>query len=96
MSFSLLLSGFPGCTVVKNSPANAGYLSSIRGSGRLPGVENGNPLQYSYLENSMDRRSLVDYGAWDHKESDTHMHARYCYLIHTSLLLRDTHSLVGT
>ena len=36
---------------VKNLPANAGELGSIPGSGRHPGEGNGNPLQYSYLEN---------------------------------------------
>ena len=50
--------GFPAGTVVKNSTANAGDVSSIPGSGRSPGEGNGNPLQYSCLENSMDR------GAW--------------------------------
>ena len=53
--------GFPGGTAVKNQPANAGNIRdacSIPGSGRSPGVGNGNPLQYSCLENSMDR------GAW--------------------------------
>ena len=47
--------------VVKNPPASAGDLGdagSISGSGRFPGVGNGNPLQYSFLENPMDR------GAW--------------------------------
>ena len=44
--------------VVKNSPANAGDLGSIPGSGRSPGGGHGNPLQYSYLENPKDR------GAW--------------------------------
>ena len=44
--------------MVKNPPANAGDLSLIPGSERSPGIENGNPLQYSCLENSMDR------GAW--------------------------------
>ena len=42
--------GFPGGMVVKNPPANAGDtrdMSSIPGWGRCPGVENGNPLQYS-------------------------------------------------
>ena len=50
--------GFP---VVKNLPANTGEardMGSISELGRSPGVGNGNPLQYSYLENSMDR------GAW--------------------------------
>ena len=49
--------GFLG-VVVKNPPANAGDgrdLGSIPGSGRSPGEGNGNPLQYSCLENSMDR-----------------------------------------
>ena len=44
--------------MVKNPPANAGDardLGSIPGSGRFPGEGNGNPLQYSCLENSMDR-----------------------------------------
>ena len=45
--------------MVKNPPANAGDLrdvGSIPGSGRSPGVGNGNSLQYSRLENSMERR----------------------------------------
>ena len=44
--------------MVKNPPANAGDIGdvgSILGSGRSPGVENGNPFQYSYLKNSMDK-----------------------------------------
>ena len=49
--------GFPGDAVVKNLPANAGDAGSIPGSGRSS-RGNGNPLQYSCLENSMDR------GAW--------------------------------
>ena len=45
---------FPGGSEVKASASNAGYLSSIPGSGRSPGEGNGNPLQYSCLENPMD------------------------------------------
>ena len=44
--------------VVKNQPANAGDagdMGSIRGSGRCPGEMNGNPLQYSCLENPTER-----------------------------------------
>ena len=41
--------------MVKNLLANAGDVGSIPGSARLPGEENGNPLQYSCLKNSMDR-----------------------------------------
>ena len=47
--------GFPGGSVVKNPPANAGGMGSITGSGRLPREESGNPLQYSCQENLMDR-----------------------------------------
>ena len=39
----------------KEPPATAGDMGSIPGSGRFPGERNGNPLQYSYLENPMDR-----------------------------------------
>ena len=47
--------GFPGDTVVKNPPANSGDSGLIPGLGRSPGVGNGNLLQYSCLESSMDR-----------------------------------------
>ena len=47
--------GFPGGSMVKNLPANAGHLGSIPGLGRFPGEENGNPFQYSCRENSMDK-----------------------------------------
>ena len=50
--------GFPGGTDGKESACNAGDPDSFPGSGRSPGEGNNNPLQYSYLENSMDR------GAW--------------------------------
>ena len=45
--------------MVKNPPANAGDAGSIPGSGRFPGVGNGNLLQYSHLENPMDSGALV-------------------------------------
>ena len=45
---------FPGGSDGKASACNAGDLGSIAGSGRSPGEVNGNPLQYSCLENSMD------------------------------------------
>ena len=41
--------------MVKNLSSNAEDVGLIPGSGRYPGGGNGNPLQYSYLENSMDR-----------------------------------------
>ena len=45
---------FPGGSEVKASASNAGDPGSIPGSGRSPGEGNGNPLQYSCLENPMD------------------------------------------
>ena len=42
----------------------------IPGSGRSPGEGNGNPLQYSCLENPHGQRSLAGYNPWSHKESD--------------------------
>ena len=50
--------GFFGSSDSKESACNAGDLGLIPGSGRSPGEGNGNPLQYSCLENPMDR------GAW--------------------------------
>ena len=50
--------GFPGGSDGKASAWNAGDLGLIPGSGRFPREGNGNPLQYSCLENSMDE------GAW--------------------------------
>ena len=47
--------GFPGGSDSKESARNAGDLGSIPGSGRPPGEGNGYQLQYSSLENSMDR-----------------------------------------
>ena len=51
----LLPLDFPSGSVVKNLPASAGDMGFIPRSERFPGVGNGNPLQYSCLENSMDR-----------------------------------------
>ena len=49
------IQGFPGGSAVKNPSANAGDLGLIPGSGRYPGGGYGNLLQYSCLENPMDR-----------------------------------------
>ena len=63
--------GFPGGSRSKESACNAGDLGSVPGLGKYRGDGNGNPLQYSCLENPMDR------GAWQatvhgvRKESDT-------------------------
>ena len=50
--------GFPGASNSKESACKVGDPGLIPGYGRSPGEGNGNPLQYSFLENSMDR------GAW--------------------------------
>ena len=56
--FLAMLCGFPGGSVVKNSPTIAGNLALIPGSGRSPGGGNGKPFQFSCLKNPTDR------GAW--------------------------------
>ena len=56
-------SGFPGGSVVKNTPANAGDardMGSIPELGRSPGGGHGNPLQFSCLENPMNRGGWQD------------------------------------
>ena len=68
--------GFCSGSVVNNPPTNSGDMGSIPGSGRSLGGGNGNPLQYSCLENPMDR------GAWRATvygvaESNTSEHARW-------------------
>ena len=54
MSLKVVM-GFPGGTVVKNRSAKQKMRVWSLGSGRSPGGGNGNPLQYSWLENLMDR-----------------------------------------
>ena len=63
--------GFPGGTDSKESTCNAGDLGLIPSLGRSPRGGHGNPLQYSCLFNPHGQRSLVGYGPWGHKESDT-------------------------
>ena len=76
--------------VAKKPPANAGDsrdTSSIPGLGRSPGGGNDNPLQYSCLENSMDRRSLVGYSPWGQKESDMTEHMPCFIYLHMDYLM---------
>ena len=54
-----------------DSACNAGDPCSILGSGKSPGKQNGYPLQYSCLENSIDKMSLAGYSPWAHKELNT-------------------------
>ena len=72
------LIGFPGGSEGKESACNAGDPSTIPVSGRSPGKGNGNPLQYSCMENSTDRGAWGGYSPLGRKESDmpehTHIH----------------------
>ena len=61
--------GFPGGSDVKESACNVGDLGSVSGWGRSLGGGDGNPLQYSCLENPYGQRSLVGYSQYGHKES---------------------------
>ena len=85
--------GVPGGSVVKDSPANAGDVGSIPGSGRSPGEGNGNPLQYSCLENSMDEGAWLGYSPWGRKESDTTEQLHFVFLSYVLTLLDPTGTL---
>ena len=75
-----------GGTDGKESACNVGDLGLILGLGRSPGGRQGNPLQYSCLENSHGQRSVEGYSPWGRKESDTtkqvsiHKHTGYTYM----------------
>ena len=56
--------------MVKNPPDNAGDAGSIPGLGRSLGKGNGNPFQYSCLQNPMDRGTWWATFQWGHKELD--------------------------
>ena len=75
------LLGFPGGSVVRNPPANVGDAGSIPGLRRCPGEGNGNPLQYSCLENPMDR------GAW---QATVHEIAKSQTQLSTTTSTKDT------
>ena len=62
--------GFPGGSDGKESACDAGEPGSIPGLGRSPGGGHGNPLQYSCLENPMDRGAWWAIGQGGHKELD--------------------------
>ena len=72
VNYKYLFTDFPGGLDGKSLYLQCRRPGSIPGSGRSSGEGNGNPLQYSCLENPMDRgRSLAGYSPWGHKESDT-------------------------
>ena len=83
---------FPGGSVLKNLPANAGDAGSVPGIGRSPGEGNGNSLQYSCLANPMDGGTWLGYSPWGREESDTterlhSLHSR-CF-IHSASVFSD-------
>ena len=67
---AILIPGFPCGSAGKESAWNVEDLGSIPGLERSPGEANGNPLQYSRLENPHGHRSLVGCSPWGCKESD--------------------------
>ena len=71
MALVLLYWGFPGGSVVKNPPANAGDMGLIPWLGRSPGEGNGNPFHFSCLGNHMDRGGLWRATARGVAESET-------------------------
>ena len=71
VSFAMQKVGFPGGSNDKESSCNAGDPGLIPGSGKSPGEGKSYTLQYSCLENSMDRGPWGGYNPCDHKESDT-------------------------
>ena len=66
----------------KESACNARDLGLIPGLGRFPGEGNGNPLQYSCLENAMDKGSLVGCRPWGPKEPDTTEQIKLLFFFH--------------
>ena len=71
--------GLPYSSDGKEFACNEGDGSLIPGSGRSPGEGNGNPLQYSWLENPMDR-GLAGYSPWGQKELDTTKWLTHTYI----------------
>ena len=103
------LKGFPGGSDDRETACSAGDLDSIPGSGRSPAERNGNPLQYSCLENSMDRgarqatvRGVAESDMTEqlkHTHTHTYTNAKCSLLVHhlplscLSLLLVDRTSV---
>ena len=94
LSLFLSFMDFTGGSDCKASVYNAGDLVSIPGSGRFPGEGNGNPLQYSCLENPMDGGAWCP---WGHKELDTteQHHFHFIFYILSYLLLKRMGCLSG-
>ena len=76
--------GFPDASDRKESTCNAGDPGSIPGSERFSGEGNGNPFQYSWLENSKDRGDWWVYSPWGCKE--LHMTERLTFSLFILLI----------
>ena len=76
--------GLSGGSVVKNPPTSAGDVGSIPCLGRSPGEGNGNPLQYSCLENPMERRSLAGYSPWGRRRVEHNLVTKQQYVFRSS------------
>ena len=72
---------FLGGSDGKASAYNVGDTGSISGLGRSSGEGNGNPLQYSCLENPIDGGSIVGYSPWHCKELDTTERLHFTYAV---------------
>ena len=101
--------GFPGASVIKNPPAKAGDMGLIPGLGRCPGERNGNPLQYSCLENPTDRGfwRVTVHGVTKESDMTEHTHGFLRQEVHAhpgpppplsslSLFLVDRNSKIST
>ena len=75
--------GLPGGSDGKESTYNGGDLGSIPGSGRSPGEGNGNPLQYSCLENPHGQEA-GGHSPWGHQESDVTEQLSTAHITHSN------------
>ena len=92
--YSISYWGFPGNSVSKESACRAGDLGSIPGSGRSPGEGNGNPLQYSCLENPVDREAWWVLQSTGSQESDPTEQLNHHHSISTNQ--ENTSSIIDT
>ena len=83
--------GFPGGSESKESACNVEDPGSIPGSGRSFGEEDGNPLQYSRLENSMDRRAWLANSPWGLKRVDRDLAIKQQWTLESFCLLKIPH-----
>ena len=87
--------GFPDSSDGKESACSAGDSGSIPGLGRSPEEGNGNPLQYSCLENPMDGGNLTGYNPWGGRELDTAERLHFTSLRPDSMVGGLNHSFIN-